>query len=337
MTQFAHPFAFVLFAVLPVLWWLWSRKGRRRVLRFPHLGAVGSAGGFTRLGAVAPGLRTIALGCLIVALARPQQADVATSLYAEGVAIQLVVDISGSMADTDMSSRDARATRLDVVKEVVRDFVAGAERLNLPGRRNDLIGLIAFALYPDSVCPLTLDHDTLLEILATLEPTRIRTESATAIGDALALATERVRNIERTGGAGEQYNITSRVVILLTDGEDNASQIDPLDAARLAAEFDIKVHTILAGTGERVGFVRRAVDDSVLRKIAELTGGEFFAASSPQALESIYEQIDALERTRIEERRFLDYEERSGPWLIAAFAAEALRLLLTSVWLRKIP
>ena len=337
MIEFAHPQAFLLLLLLPALWWWWSRRGRRPVIKFSGLDAVREAGGRARWRHVLPALRTIALACLIVAAARPQKADVSKQIYAEGIAIQMVLDVSSSMLDPDMSEvGQPPVTRLDVVKDVVQRFVAGDDDA-LPGRPNDLIGLIRFALYPDSVCPLTLDHDTVLDVVADTEAVQIREESRTAIGDALALAVARMKDLKRTTGAGEQLKINSRVIVLLTDGEDNASEIPPEQAGDLAATFGIKVYTIMAGTGARVGFSRMPVDDSPLRHIAEITGGQHFTARTPGALAKVYEEIDRLERTKTEEKRFVLRDERAQPWLLAAFAALVLQTLLASTRLRKIP
>ncbi len=337
MIVFAYPQAFFLLLVLPLLWWHWSRRARRPVIRFSGLATIRAAGGAARLRWVLPTLRSAALVALIIAVARPQKADVSKQIFAEGIAIQMVLDTSSSMLDPDMTEvGQAPQSRLDVVKDVFRRFVAG-DGQDLPGRPNDLIGMIKFALYPDSVCPLTLDHDTLLEILEETEAVRIREENRTAIGDALALAAARLKELKRTTGSGEQLTITSRVIILLTDGEDNASEIPPEQAGDLAATFGIKVYTIVAGTGARFGFGRAPVDDRPLRHIAEITGGRHFRARTPAALEDIYTEIDKLERTRTEEKRFVMRDERAQPWLLTAFVCLGLQTLLASTRLRKIP
>jgi Ca-activated chloride channel family protein len=339
--------ALLLLLVLPGLWVLWLRSRRRPVLRYSDLAALRSAGGARtgRLRLILPVLRMAALAGLIVAVARPQRPDESSRVYAEGIAIQMVVDISGSMEDTDLSPSGRRMSRLDVVKEVFRRFVEGDGEL--PGRPNDLIGMIRFALYPDSVCPLTLDHATLLDVL---NETQLivwrdqygqvygqRDENLTAIGDALALAVGRLRELKRTSGSGQQYTVTSRVVILLTDGENNAGQIDPIEAGELAATYGIKVYGILAGTGERRGPFRTPVDDRELRHIAEVTGGRYFHAHDHASLKEVYREIDALERTRTEERRFVHWGELARPWLVVAFICLGLQTLLDATWLRKIP
>ena len=165
--QLAYPWMLLALLVLPLLWFLWLRPRRQPVIRFSDLAELRAAGGnVTRRARLAlPVLRSIALLCLVVAAARPQRADESSRIFAEGIAIQMVVDASSSMLDLDLSPPDKELTRLDVVKGVFRKFVSGDEASDLPGRPNDLIGMIRFAGYADPVCPLTLDHGALLEAL----------------------------------------------------------------------------------------------------------------------------------------------------------------------------
>jgi Ca-activated chloride channel family protein len=338
--QLAYPWMLLALLALPLLWFLWLRPQRRPVIRFSDLAELRAAGGNVnrRARLVLPGLRSIALLCLVVAAARPQRADESSRIFAEGIAIQMVVDTSGSMQDVDLSPPGARVTRLDVVKSVFQKFVRGEQDIELPGRPNDLIGMIRFARYADAVCPLTLDHENLLEVLEQTEIVRRPEEDGTAIGDGLALAVERLKDLKRTTGSGDQITITSRVVILLTDGEDNAGKVKPQVAGELAATYGIKVYTIMAGTGELLGFgFRRALDDRQLRHIAEVTGGKHFRAQDEKSLEGIYAEIDELERTEVEERRFVRWRELSHWWLVAAFACIGLQTFLDATRLRKIP
>lgn len=338
--RLAYPWVLLALLMLPLLWYLWLRPRRRPVIRFSSLAALRAAGGTTRrrLRLVLPILRTVALVCLIVAVARPQRADETSRLFAEGIAIQMVVDTSSSMSDLDLSPRGKNATRLDVVKEVFRKFVQGDEASDLSGRPNDLIGMVRFARYADAVCPLTLDHDNLLEVLDQTHIVRRRDEDGTAVGDGLALAVERLKDLKRTTGSGDQITITSRVALLLTDGENNFGMITPQQAGELAATYGIRVYTILAGTGELRGFgFRLPVDDRELRHIAEVTGGKHFRAQDEKSLERIYAEIDELERTEVEERRFVRWGELSHWWLVAAFVCVGLQTFLDATRLRKIP
>ena len=335
-----YPWALLLLVVLPLLWYLWWRPGNRPVIRFSSLADLRAAGGNASRQArlILPILRSAALACLIVAVARPQRADETSRIFSEGIAIQMVVDTSGSMGDVDLAPPGQQRTRLDIVKDVFRQFVLGNQDANLPGRPNDLIGMVRFARYADAICPLTLDHDTLVEILDQTQIVTRRDEDGTAIGDGLALAVERLKDLKRTTGSGDQVKITSRIVILLTDGENNAGMIPPEQAGELAATFGIKVYTILAGTGQLLGFgFRQPVDDRALRKIAEVTGGRHYRAGDRAGLAEIYAEIDELERTQVEERRFVRWGELAQWWLVAAFALLSLQSLLDATRLRKIP
>lgn len=336
--------ALLLLLLLQLLWLLWLRPQRRPVIRFSSLDALRAAGGATRRRAwlTLPALRTAALGCLIVAAARPQAPNESRRVLVEGIAIQMVLDTSGSMLDIDLSPRDQRMTRVDVVKDVFRRFVAGEG--DLPGRPNDLIGMIRFAKYADSVCPLTLDHAALLDVLKGTEIPldrfgRVPDEyNQTAIGDGLALAVERLKDLKRTTGSGGQLVITSRIVVLLTDGENNAGMIAPEQAGELAATYGIKVYTILAGTGQNIGWGRRLpVNDRDLRRIAEVTGGKHYVATNRDALEQVYKEIDQLERTKTEEHSYVEWGELSWKWLAVAFGLLSIQTLLDATLLRKIP
>jgi Ca-activated chloride channel homolog len=335
-----HPWFLLALLLLPLLWFLWLRARRQTVIRFSGLADLRRAGGglTRRFRMILPILRTAALACLIVAAARPQKADESSRMFAEGIAIQMVVDTSSSMTDVDLSPPGKYLTRLDVVKNVFRKFVEGDSGSGLPGRPNDLVGMIRFARFPDAVCPLTLDHKNLDEVLDKTKIVEQREEDGTAIGDGLALAVERLKELKRTTGSGDQIVITSRAIILLTDGENNAGEIEPQKAGDLAATYGIKVYTILAGTGQRAAFgYRLPVDDRDLRYIAQTTGGKHFRAQDEKSLEDIYAEIDQLERTKVEERRFVRWGELSQWWLAAAFVCIGLQTFLDATRLRKIP
>jgi len=336
-----YPWALLALALIPLLWFLWLRPRRRPVIRFSSLNELRQAGGgpARRARLILPILRTVALSCLIVAVARPQKADESSRIFAEGIAIQMVVDTSSSMRDLDLSPRGKNLTRLDVVKDVFHKFIRGDEDGDLPGRPNDLVGMIRFAGYADAVCPLTLDHDNLLDVLKHTQMVDRRDEDGTAVGDGLALAVERLKDLKRTAGSGDQITITSRIIILLTDGENNAGMVTPEQAGELAATYGVKVYTILAGTGQLAGLgaFRMPVDDRELNHIAEITGGKYFRARDENSLEEIYAEIDELERSEVEERRFVRWGELSHWWLLTAFACVGLQTFLDATRLRKIP
>ena len=288
----------------------------------------------TRLAKLPAGLLACAVLALSVALAGPRTGDATSKVHKEGIAIAMVVDRSGSMQARDFVEGDASASRLDVVKQVFRDFV------KKPDRADDLIGLVTFARYADGACPLTSDHGNLLSILDQQEIVREREEDGTAVGEGLALAVERLRHQE----------VRSKVVILLTDGVNNAGNITPLQAAELAEQYGIKVYTIGAG---RTGWapvpvrlpggavaLRRAfveMDEDTLREIAERTGARYFHATDADALEQVIGEIDHLERSEIVEVRYLEYEPHYAGFVAAALVLMLSASLLSGTWLRRLP
>jgi len=295
---------------------------------------------------------------LIIIMVGPTKGDEETSKSVEGVAIELVIDRSGSMQALDLELHGRRTDRLDVVKSVATDFVLGEE--SMPGRAHDLIGLITFGTYADSICPLTLDYRTLTNALSQVHPATESEGANTAIGDALALAVSRLEDLEDRPDLSTD-DLRSRIVILLTDGTDNASEIAPLEAAELAAALGIKVYTIGVGTSGRVpvpatDFAGRPqivhqvlkVDEQTLRDIAAVTGGEFFRARNTDALSEIYAHIDALEKTEVAEERFYRYTDlavsqvtlggvRVPPLIIFPLLILLLEIALASTRYRSIP
>jgi Ca-activated chloride channel family protein len=277
---------------------------------------------------------------MAVALAGPRTPDAETKISREGIAIMMVVDRSSSMNARDLVQGDASVDRLTAVKRVFRQFVLGGEGAG-QGRPDDTIGLITFAGFADSLCPLTLDHGNLVSLVEDLEIVNQRSEDGTAMGDGLALAVERLR----------KSPARSRIAILLTDGVNNAGAIDPLKAAELAGSQNIKVYCIGAGTEGfapvpaidpftgrtvlRQAFVE--IDEAVLREIAEQTGGRYFRATDQAALADIYREIDALERTKVSELRYLQYHEHYGRWVIASLVFMAVAAVSRGTVFRCLP
>jgi Ca-activated chloride channel family protein len=277
---------------------------------------------------------------LAIALAGPRTGDAVSEVKHEGIAIAMVVDRSSSMEARDFVRGDTSTSRLDVVKRIFRDFVRGGGAFG-EGRPDDLIGLVTFARYADGLCPLTLDHGNLLAILEDIEtPVGDPSEDGTAVGEGLGLAVERLRRQETA----------SKIVILLTDGVNNAGDIEPLQAAELAAQHGIKVYTVGAGyTGYapypvrmangRVALQRVAVeiDEVALQQIAQRSGGRYFHATNEDGLREVIEEIGRLERSEVSEIRYLEYEYHFAPFVAAALACVALSSLLASTWLRRLP
>lgn len=355
------PWALLLLLLIPLmLWWQWRQSRRRGTIRFSATDEAVQAGRSIRqLLAFTPTVvRVIAFVLLVIAIARPQKGSEQVQEVSEGIAIEMVVDRSSSMG-AEMRFQGQRLNRLEVVKLVFHDFVLGAG--NLKGRENDLIGMITFAGFADTICPLTLGHDLLPTYLQTVQlasqardQNGVPYEDGTAIGDALALAAARLETAEETfakqaSNRSDNYKIQSKIIILLTDGRQTAGERQPLEGAALAKEWGIKIYTIaVGGSGDRAGggsffdrlmsMGRRAeVDVETLQAIADETGGRFYAAEDAQALTQIYEEIDKLERTEIETIRFTNYEERFLPFALAAMLLLALEMILNQTIFRRIP
>jgi Ca-activated chloride channel family protein len=285
-------------------------------------------------------LLALAVVSLSVALARPRTPDAQTKVSREGIAIMMVVDRSSSMEARDLVENDTSIDRLTVVKKVFRDFVLGEDGAG-QGRADDSIGLVAFAGFADSLCPLTLDHGNLAVLADDLEIVKQRDEDGTAIGEGLALAVERLR----------KNPAKSKVIILLTDGVNNRGTISPIQAAELAAAENIKVYCIGAGTQ---GFapvpqhdpfsgrivLRRAyveIDEQTLREIAEQTDGRYFRATDIDSLTEIYREIDQLERTKVTELRYLQYHEHYTLFVIIGLSLLGIAAVADGSLFRRLP
>ena len=329
--RFASPWLLALAVLIPLV--LRARRhARDAAVRFPSLAALRAVApaGAGRRRVILVGLRALALGLIVVALARPQLGSAQTRIHRKGVDVVLAVDVSGSMLAEDFTLGSTRASRVDVVKSVVKEFVAA--------RPEDRIGLILFAARPYTQCPLTLDHGWLLQNLDRAKVGMI--EDGTAIGSALATAVNRLRPSTAKG----------KFIVLLTDGENNAGTITPQTAADAAAALGIKVYTVGAGTrglapyptqdffGNKVYRPMQVdVDEPMLKKIAMTTNGRYFRATDTASLRDVYSEIDRSEKTAFEAPEFLDYRELY-PWL--AWPALALVLVevgLAETVLRKLP
>ncbi len=281
----------------------------------------------------------LAFVALAVALAGHRDPDELSWSSREGVAIMMVVDRSGSMRARDMVSEDRSIDRLDVVKEVFGDFVLGEKGLS--GRRDDAIGLISFARYADSLCPLTLDHGNLVSMSKDLAIAMERGEDGTSIGEGLALAIERLR----------RNPAKSKVVILLTDGVNNGGEIEPLQAAQLAVDFQTKVYCIGVGTKgmapvpaihpltgrEHLVAAPVEIDEETLKEIAKKTGGKYFRATDKRVLKEIYAKIDTLERSETGGGKYTEYEEYFAWWVFAGMGLMGVAAVLSGTVFRRLP
>lgn len=361
--SFVYPWALLGALSIPLFWWPWLSRRRIAAIRFSGVSGFRSQSRqwSSRARFITPALRSIAVLLLVISIARPRKADEQTRIQTEGIAIQLVVDRSVSMKSPDFRDEQGRPmSRLDAVKQVVQAFVAG-DGQELQGRPDDLIGLTVFARYPDTECPPTRDHEHLLRALEKVKtPPENDPENSTAIGDALMHATERIRKIGRRLADGDVFKIKSRVIVLLTDGEQVSGEFEPLEAADVAAALGVKVYTVgaapefleqtLGGFFFREQKIRVPVpiDEETLKEVAKRTGAKYYRATDTESLIRIYAEIDQLERTVVDEQRYEVYTELATHWiplgpfscpspLLLALAFLAAEVLLVNTRLRRIP
>ena len=291
-----------------------------------------------RLSFLPPLLLALGAAALALALAGPRLEDRNDRVKKNGIAIMMAVDISGSMQALDLSEPGRERTRLAAVKEVFADFVRGGH--GLPGRPDDIIGVVTFARYADTRCPLTLDQDNLMQVASQIEFVSRPEEDGTALGDGLGLALERLR----------ESRAKSRVVILLTDGVSNTGETAPLQAAELAKKIGVKVYTVGAGTNGMApirvqdafgrSFLQRMpveIDEKSLKEIAEKTGGRYFRATDAEALKHAYQEIDTLERSEFAEQRYRQYRELYPYATGLALILLSLGWLLSGTLFRRLP
>ncbi|MBI3881964.1 MAG: VWA domain-containing protein [Verrucomicrobia bacterium] len=324
--QFAHPWLLFLLASLPLLAWLKGRHGARAAFLYSSLGLVHelSRPSRTQAGSFLAALRWLALALFVLALARPQRGEGESRVSASGVDIVVAIDVSGSMASEDLTLKGRPVGRLVVAKTVLEEFILK--------RPSDRIGLVAFAGRAYVAAPLTLDHDFLLHNLERIGLAgEMRIEDNTAIGTALTTALNRLRDVQSK----------SKIVILMTDGQNNAGKVPPLTAAEAAQALGVKVYTIGVGKRgtapfpqvDRFGVKRYYqvpvdIDEDVLTKIADKTGGRYYRADNTDTLKRIYAEIDQLEKTEMQVKKFQRFHE-----LFAWFALPGLAMLLTEIGL----
>lgn len=357
---FATPWAFLLLLLLPVIifrYFTGSSAGLRSAnILFPTILHASEAPNSLRKKLIHLPfiLRLLTLVLLIFGLARPQEGMEKIYDISRGVAIEVVIDRSSSMR-AEMDFGGETMNRLEVAKKVFLEFVQG-NKGSLAGRPNDMIGLVTFARYADTACPLTLAHDALTAFVEPIELVKRREEDGTAIGDGLALAAARLQKAEQTllrqNTTGESressYEIKSKIIILLTDGEQNAGKRTPGEAAALAKKWGIKIYAIGIGAedsllkipslfGTRIMQRGSGVDKQTLSQLAETTSGLFRMAEDGDALRSIYEEIDKLEKSEIESVRYVDYKEQFSLFVLAGLIVLTLEIILRTTWFRRIP
>ena len=326
--SFASPgylYALVLIPLL-VVWYIRRHKEDTSDIRYSTLLPFRSfkPGIRERLRHLPFALRMLGIALLIVALARPQTAASGQNIYAEGIDIAMLLDIS-----TSMLAEDFQPNRVEAAKEVAQHFI--------DGRQNDRIGLVIFAAQSFTQCPMTLDYRVLKNLLRQVKPGMV--EDGTAIGMAIAQGVNRLKDSKAK----------SKVMILLTDGMNNRGEIDPLTAAQIAKTFTIRIYTIGVGTvgeapypvqtpfGIRYQNIPVDVDEKTLSQIADMTDGRYFRATNNKALKEIYDEIDKLEKTRVEVKAYRSYTELFYPWAALGLLSVLAEFLLAGTVLRKLP
>jgi len=324
--EFANPEFFWLLLLLPLamLWYSFKRKEQAASLKISTIKGFKNQGVLPKLKPLLFLFRLLALAAIIIAMARPQTEDISTrTKTTKGIDIVMAMDVSSSML-----ARDLKPNRLSALKEVASDFIKE--------RPNDRIGLVVYAGEAFTKTPITSDKSIVLSALR--EITYGQLNDGTAIGMGLATSVNRLK----------ESKAISKIIILLTDGVNNSGFIEPQTAADLAVEFDIKTYTIGLGTNGnaltpisynadgsfRYGMRQVEIDEKLLEDIAKATGGEYFRATNNEKLEEIYDEINKLEKTEIEEFKYYKYEEKFRPWVLLAGALLLLEWLLRNTLFR---
>lgn len=324
---FANKYIFLLLAlvVVYIIWYIRKHNNIEPSVRVSDTSPYAAVGKTWRewLVHVPFVLRVVALTMIVIVLARPQSSDNWQNTEIEGIDIMMTIDVS-----TSMLSEDLKPNRLEAAKDVAAQFING--------RPNDNIGLTIFAGESFTQCPLTVDHEVLLNLFKNVQCGLV--EDGTAIGLGIANAVTRLKDSKAK----------SKVIILLTDGTNNAGAVSPLTAAAIAKQFGIRIYTIGVGTngeapypfqtamGIRYQNIPVEIDEQVLREIASTAGGEYFRATSNSKLKEVYEEIDKLEKTKLNVREFSTKEEEYQPFALVALVAVILELALRATILRRI-
>jgi Ca-activated chloride channel family protein len=330
--SFAHPWVLSLLLLIPLLAWLKGKFGGTPGVIFSSTQTLRSIGvrRRSRAGDLLTALALIAFAAFVTALARPQLGNTITRTQASGVDIMLCIDVSTSMLAEDFTVGSRRANRLDAIKEVARQFIEQ--------RPNDRIGIIAFAGRPYLVSPLTLDHEWLIQNLERVQLGQI--EDGTAIGSALATAANRLKDREAK----------TKLIVLLTDGENTAGKVLPVTAAEAAKALGIRIYAIGAGTqgtapypvgrfGSQVIYenVEVRIDEETLKKVAAISGGEFFRATNTRTLTDIFGEIDKLEKTKIEVEKIAQYRDLFPWFVLAGISLLGIEIVASQTIWRRLP
>ncbi|PKL82990.1 MAG: aerotolerance regulator BatA [Ignavibacteriae bacterium HGW-Ignavibacteriae-3] len=325
---FAYPLVLWLLLLVPFLiYWYWKkREGMSPDFNYSSLKIFGGIPRTVKekFAHFPAWLKIGALALFIIAAARPQSFSSGENFYAEGIDITMVLDISGSML-----AEDFKPNRVEAAKKVIDDFIAG--------RTNDKIGLVIFSGESFTQCPLTIDYSVLRNLLREIKTGMI--EDGTAIGNAIANGVNRLKDSKAK----------SKVMILLTDGVNNRGEVDPITAAQIAQKFGIRIYTVGVGTvgeapypfqtpfGTRYQMVPVEIDENILKQISTITGGKYFRATDNRKLVQIYDEIDRLEKTRVEVTSYRNAKELFYGWAFAGLFLLLAEVGLTRTWLRKLP
>lgn len=325
---FANPtYLYLLLLLIPMIgWYIWKLRKSQATFQVSAAQAFDKAPTTWKvyLRHLPFVLRTAAVALLIVVLARPQSTNSWQNSSTEGIDIMMAMDISSSML-----AQDLKPNRLEAAKDVASSFING--------RPNDNIGLVLFARESFTQCPLTTDHTVLLNLFNDIQSGLL--EDGTAIGLGLANAVSRIKDSQAK----------SKVIILLTDGSNNAGEIAPVTAAEIAKTFGVRVYTIGVGTNGEAPYpfqtpfgikyqnMKVDIDENTLKDIASTTGGQYFRATDNKSLKHIYEEIDKMEKTKISVQEYSKKQEEYKNWALLVFALLLLEILLRNTVLRNIP
>lgn len=330
--SFANPWLLWLLLAVPLIAWLKGRRKQQAAFLYSSVQLVKAIIGFERsaAGFILPKLRWLALILFIIGLARPQEFEGETQIKASGIDIVVAVDLSKSMAAEDFEVEGRRVNRLEIAKAVLTEFI--------DRRPGDRIGLVAFAGRAYIASPMTLDHPFLLQNLERLNMNSI--EDGTAIGSGLSASLNRLRELKSK----------SKIVILMTDGQNNSGKIPPLTAAEAAETIGIKVYTIGVGTRgmapmpyvdvfgqRRYNSVQVNIDEETLKAIADRTGGKYYRADNTETLLNIYDEIDQLEKTESEVKKYLQFRELFPWFVLPGLGLLILEFLLAHTIWRRLP
>ena len=328
--QFQNPWLLLFLLALPLLAFQ-VRRDYQSTVHFPSLATLktlrpSSVDLYAGLPFI---IRFLAIALLIIALARPQEGHKSTEILSVGVDIMLALDTSGSMRALDFIEEEKRVTRLTVVKGVVSKFIEN--------RPTDRIGMVVFGEQAYTQCPLTLDQGILKTFLSKLEIGMAG--DSTAIGSAIGIAVKRLKDLDSA----------SKIIILLTDGRNNAGTLAPIQAAQTAKTFGIKIHTIGVGTkgkapflvnsifGQRYVYQEVDIDETTLTEISEITGGQYFRATDLESLQNIYKQIDGMEKSEVKVIDHSEYKELFHYFLVPGLMFLLLEIGLSNTLFRRIP